>query len=119
MKDLVDVPVGIVIDTPPCFSFDVDLTVLTTGDTNGQILRRPGELVENYFYTQMVLPMSTFALAIGKWKVVEIITTKTERYKLRMGSFKRGLTTKLTAPGASFTKLTCVFDKSFGIFLLK
>ena len=54
--------------------FVSDLTVLTTGDTNGQIHQRPDGLVEHYFYTQMVLPMSTFALAIGKWKVIDILT---------------------------------------------
>ena len=42
-------------------------TILCTGDQNAMI-----DLNGNhYFYTQMILPMSTFAVAIGKWTVVE------------------------------------------------
>jgi hypothetical protein len=43
--------------------------VLCTGDQNAELTSRK----EFYFYTQMVLPMSTFAVAIGKWAVDQIV----------------------------------------------
>jgi hypothetical protein len=51
-----------------------DLVVLTTGDVDGEIHQSTDGLVEHYFYTQMVLPMSTFALAIGNWKIVDVLS---------------------------------------------
>ena len=57
------------------------MLVLATGDAVGEIHDSEDDgLVENYFYTQMVLPMSTFALAIGPWKVVEILPQKELKY---------------------------------------
>ena len=41
-----------------------DFTVLSTGDEQGFSTNQNGM----YFYTQTVLPLSTFALAIGKWQ---------------------------------------------------
>ncbi len=52
-----------VIETNP-----QDLTVLCTGDEDG-ILMEKG----HYFYTQMILPMSTFAVAIGKWSAIDLV----------------------------------------------
>ena len=46
-----------------------DYTVLCTGDQNATIDQ---EHQDHYFYTQMILPMSTFAVAIGKWTVLEV-----------------------------------------------
>lgn len=45
--------------------------VLCTGDE----AEAPGaDRSSHYFYTSMVLPMSTFALAIGRWKCVQVIS---------------------------------------------
>lgn len=38
-------------------------TILCTGDKDGQVIK----VNEEYFFTQMILPMSTFAVAIGQW----------------------------------------------------
>lgn len=40
-------------------------TILCTGDDNGKICDEDGY---HYFFTQMILPMSTFAVAISVWK---------------------------------------------------
>ena len=42
------------------------------GITSGKYLERE-VFQHHYFFTQMVLPMSTFALAIGRWSMVQII----------------------------------------------
>ena len=44
-----------------------DVSILCTGDQNAQISKK-----DHYFYTQMILPMSTFAVAIGSWKSINL-----------------------------------------------
>lgn len=51
----------LIIQVPDSYS------VVTTGDDTG-LETDAG----TYFYTSMVLPMSTFALAIGKWRCIQI-----------------------------------------------
>ena len=46
-----------------------EYVLLCTGDKNGH----KTDDGQYYFYTQMVLPMSTFAVAIGKWFISSII----------------------------------------------
>ena len=48
----------LIVDVPSAY------TVLSTGDEQGLLIDQTGM----YFYTQTVLPLSTFALAIGKWQ---------------------------------------------------
>ena len=45
------------------------LRVLTTGDETGEATSDN----QIYFYTRMILPLSTLALAIGQWKCHEIV----------------------------------------------
>ena len=44
-----------------------ELCILCTGDINPQPSKG-----QQYFYTQMILPMSTFAVAIGSWKCADL-----------------------------------------------
>ena len=44
-----------------------DVSILCTGDKNAQLSTNG-----HYFYTQMILPMSTFAVAIGSWKSLNL-----------------------------------------------
>ena len=50
-------------------SSDPKHTILCTGDENPQVLSDGN----HYFYTQMILPMSTFAVAISAWEVSDIV----------------------------------------------
>ena len=45
-----------------------EFSILCTGDENGQLYED-----QYYFYTQMILPMSTFAIAIGSWKSIDLL----------------------------------------------
>ena len=44
-------------------------TILCTGDQNAIVDQTTQD---HYFFTQMILPMSTFAIAIGQWTVLEV-----------------------------------------------
>ncbi len=59
-------------------------TVLCTGDRNGFVLPTevPTRRKSHYFYTSMVLPMSTFAMAVGRqWKCVELVSEDAARMR--------------------------------------
>ena len=55
-----------------------DFEVLCSGDEDAVVdpLASAGRFVRrtHYFYSSMVLPMSTFSLAVGRWKCVRLVT---------------------------------------------
>jgi len=54
---------------------DEEWQVFCTGDEEGVMARTgTGREVSWYFYTRMVLPLSTFAVSIGRWRVVTVVS---------------------------------------------
>ena len=49
-----------------------DFKIFCTGDENALV----NDNGEHYFFTQMILPMSTFAVAIGKWSIIKVCSGK-------------------------------------------
>ena len=49
------------------------MAVLCTGDEDAVITSAAAGGDQHYFFTQMVLPMSTFAVAIGQWSSLYLV----------------------------------------------
>ncbi|XP_067119173.1 aminopeptidase O-like [Centruroides vittatus] len=57
-------------------SVDADAVVLMSGDAIPTITQEDNGLKSYYYYTKMILPMSTLALAVGYWKEHVILDLK-------------------------------------------
>ena len=50
-----------------------EATILCTGDKDSTETSSSNGITDHYFYTDMTLPMSTFALAIGHWRARTVV----------------------------------------------
>jgi aminopeptidase O len=59
--------------------------VVCTGDEDGKVVSRDDGMRAHYFFTSMVLPMSTFAVAVGRWQCVQLVTRELAVARRRKG----------------------------------